>query len=99
MPSRDVVERWTFPEHFFERITVSDDSRKLPFGPTLALKIAPFLSQSLLQLVDLGRRSMILDCDRQLHRHLIDQFHIVAVERIGAGASENDQPLMAPTDA
>src|SRR5579864_349348 len=36
-------------EHLLERGAISDDLRKLSFGPRVALKVASFLSQSLLE--------------------------------------------------
>jgi hypothetical protein len=77
-------------EHLIKGSTVSNDLGKLSFGLCVSLKVASFLSESLLEQFDFSSGAIAFDRYRQLGRYLIDQLHVFRAECIWARASENN---------
>ena len=65
-------DRCDLVEYLPKCSTVSNDLRKLPFGPCVSLKVASLLSQPLLEQVDFSRGAAVFDSYGQLVCHLID---------------------------
>jgi CDI toxin RNase A-like protein len=75
-----------------EERTVADDFLEIKLGANFFLEIEFFDGEFILESVDFAERQCIFECDSDLTRHLLNQFHVGSGKRLWIAAGEINGP-------